>query len=71
MGGILINKNFMTNEQKGQVYGRLLNEHTKIGNQISEIKGESIDLNIQQKDKIRQLESIQLKIMRDINKLMS
>jgi len=61
----------MTNEQKGQVYGRLLNEHTRVGNQISEIKGESIELNTQQKDKIRQLESTQLKIMRDINRLMS
>ena len=71
MKGILINKYIMTNEQKGQVYGRLLTEHTKVGNQISEIKGESIDLNTQQKEKIRQLESIQLKIMRDINRLMS
>ncbi len=61
----------MTNEQKGVMYGKLLNEHTKVGNQISEIKGQSIDLNVQQKEKIKQLESIQIRIMRDINRLMS
>ena len=64
-------RNIMTNEQKGEVYGRLLNEHTKVGNQISEIKGQSIDLNTQQKENIRQLESVQLRIMRDINRLMN
>jgi hypothetical protein len=61
----------MTNEQKGVMYGKLLNEHTKVGNQISEIKGQSIDLNAHQKEKIKQLESIQIRIMRDINRLMS
>lgn len=61
----------MTNEQKAVMYGKLLNEHTKVGNQISEIKGQSIDLNQQQKDRIKQLESLQVRIMRDINRLMS
>lgn len=61
----------MTNEQKAVIYGQLLNEHTKIGNQISEIKGQSIDLNPKEKEKIKHLESLQVRIMRDINRLMS
>jgi len=59
----------MTNEQKASAYGQLLNEHTRIGNQISEIKGQNIDLDEKQKQKVRQLESLQVKIMRDINRL--
>ena len=35
----------MTNEQKAQQYGQLLNEHTRLGNKIASIKGESIELN--------------------------
>jgi hypothetical protein len=61
----------MTNEQKAQQYGQLLNEHTKIGNKINEIKGQSIDLNRQQLDEIKRLESKQLLIMNFINRLMS
>lgn len=61
----------MNNEQKAAIYGQLLNEHTRIGNQIAELKGQDIDLNQKQKDKIRQLESLQVKIMRDINRLFS
>ena len=32
----------MNDQQKAEQYGRLLNEHTKLGNQVSEIKGENI-----------------------------
>jgi uncharacterized protein YjcR len=59
----------MTNEQKASAYGQLLNEHTRIGNQISEIKGQNLELNQQQLQKVKQLESLQVKIMRDINRL--
>ena len=59
----------MNLESKARVYGELLNEHTRIGNQISEIKGQNIDLDEKQKQKVRQLESLQVKIMRDINRL--
>lgn len=61
----------MNNEQKASAYGQLLNEHTRIGNQIAEIKGQNLELNQQQIQKVRQLESLQVKIMRDINRLFS
>lgn len=61
----------MTNEQKAQQYGQLLNEHTRIGNKINEIKGQSIDLSQNQLNEIKRLESKQLLIMNFINRLMS
>ena len=61
----------MTNEQKAEKYGQLLNEHTKISNAINEIKGQSIDLNKDQLNKIKQLESQQIWIMNVINRMMS
>lgn len=61
----------MTNEEKAVIYGRLLNEHTRVGNKISEIKGQDINLTNEQKEKIRFLETTQIKIMRDINRLFS
>ena len=61
----------MTNEQKAEKYGQLLNEHTKISNAINEIKGQSIDLNKDQLNKIKQLESQQIWIMNVINIMMS
>ena len=39
----------MNNDQKAALYGRLLNEHTRLQNEIASIKGESIELNQQQK----------------------
>lgn len=59
----------MTEEQKAQVYGNLLNEHTKHFNQINRIKAESLDLNQEQKQKIHQLEEKQRKIMEQIKNL--
>lgn len=61
----------MTNQEKAQVYGQLLNQHTRIGNKISEIKGQSIDLNKEQLAEIKNLESQQIQIMNSINKLLS
>ena len=61
----------MTKEEKAQIYGMLLNEHTKCFNEINRIKAESLDLNSDQKRRIFQLESKQNEIMRQINKLLS
>ena len=58
-------------EQKAAIYGQLLNDHTRLHNQIQEIKGQSIDLNQKQLQEIRQLEQKQLFIMQQINRLMS
>lgn len=58
-------------EQKAAIYGQLLNDHTRLHNQIQEIKGQNIDLNQKQLQEIRQLEQKQLFIMQQINRLMS
>ena len=47
----------MTNEQKAILYNQLMGEYTKVQNQISSIKGESINLNEQQLGQIRELEN--------------
>ena len=47
----------MTNEEKAILYNRLMGEYTRVQNQISSIKGESINLNEQQLGQIRHLES--------------
>ena len=61
----------ISNEQKAQIYGQLLNDHTRLHNQINEIKGHNIDLNQKQLQQIRELEQRQMVIMRQINQLMS
>ena len=60
----------MDNEQKAAIYGRLLNEHTRLQNEISSIKGESIELNQQQSIRIKEFEKKQIGIMNDINRLL-
>ena len=47
----------MTNEEKAKLYNQLMGEYTRVQNQISSIKGESINLNEQQLGQIRYLES--------------
>jgi hypothetical protein len=59
----------MTEEQKAQVYGNLLNEHTKYFNEINRIKSESLDLNREQRQRIEELEKRQVKIMEQIKQL--
>jgi len=61
----------MNQEQKAQKYGELLNEHTRTGNRISEIKGEDIEMNPQQLKKIQELQNRQVQIMSELNKLFS
>ena len=60
----------MDNEQKAAIYGRLLNEHTRLQNEISSVKGESFDLNTEQRNRINKLEQTQIRIMNDINRLL-
>jgi len=50
----------MENSQKAQMYGQLLNEHTRVGNQISEIKSEHFEMNDEQMRRIRVLENQQV-----------
>ncbi len=61
----------MNNDQKAALYGQHLNEHSRLQNEISSIKGESIDLNKEQSDRIKLLQQRQIKIMNDINRLLS
>ena len=56
----------MNNEQKAQRYNYLLSEHTKISNQIQSIKGESIDLNESQLQRISKLNNQLRLIMNEI-----
>ena len=61
----------MNNDQKAAMYGNLLNEHTRLQNEISSIKGESLEMNQQQLKKIKELQQRQLVIMNEINRLLS
>jgi hypothetical protein len=61
----------MTEQYKAQKYGELLNEHTRLSNQVSSIKGEDIEMNQQQMERIRQLQNRQIQIMEEIKKLLS
>jgi hypothetical protein len=54
----------MNNEQKAQMYNQLMYEYTRTQNQISSIKGESINLNESQLKSVRDLES-KLKFLMD------
>jgi hypothetical protein len=46
----------MNNEQKAMVYNQLMFEYTRTQNQIASIKGESISLNQNQINEVRELE---------------
>jgi hypothetical protein len=61
----------MNDEQKAQVYGSLLNEHTKYFNEINRIKADNLDLNREQRLKIQELENKQLEVMEKVKKLFS
>jgi len=54
----------MDNQQKAEMYNQLMYEYTKTQNQISSIKGESIDLNERQLKSVSELES-KLKFLMD------
>jgi hypothetical protein len=66
---LYLNKKNMNQDRKAAIYGDLLNTHTRIGNQISEIKGQSIELNQEQIKNIRMLENQQLQVMSQLRGL--
>jgi len=61
----------MNNEQKAQLYNQLMFEYTKLQNMVSSIKGESINLNQNQLNEIRNLESKMNLIMSKVMSLQS
>ena len=61
----------MNDQQKADQYGKLLNEHTKLGNQVSEIKGENIEMNNSQTARINVLQTRQLQIMNTSRAMLS
>jgi hypothetical protein len=54
----------MNNEQKAQMYNQLMYEYTRTQNQISSIKGESINLTESQLRQVRELEN-KLRVLMD------
>ena len=61
----------MNDQQKADQYGKLLNEHTKLGNQVSEIKGENIEMNSSQQARIKELQTKQIRIMNTIREMLN
>jgi hypothetical protein len=61
----------MNNDQKAQLYSQLTYSFDRLANEISSIKGESIDLNSNQLHKIKQLQEEQGRIMNKLQQIMS
>ena len=61
----------MNDEQKAQKYSQLTYNFDRLANEISSIKGESIDLNQEQQLKIRQLMQKQGEIMSELQRMMN
>ena len=61
----------MNNEQKAQEYSNLTYGFDKIANEIASIKGESIDLNQEQLNKIHKLQEQQGRIMARLQQIMN
>ncbi len=59
----------MNNEEKANVYNQIMYEYTKVQNQISSIKGESIDLNERQLREVRELENRLRFLMEKVSRL--
>lgn len=59
----------MSQEQKAKRYQYLLSEFDKLSNQIASIKGESLELNESQNSRIRQLQTIQGRIVNEMKTL--
>ena len=60
----------MDNEDKARKYDQLMSEYHHIGNQISQVKSESFDLNESQLKQIRNLSQRQTYLMNVINGMM-
>ena len=61
---------YMNDTEKARRYNQLTYFFDKLSNQISSIKGESIDLNPQQLTKIRQIQEQQQRLMAELQRLM-
>ena len=61
----------MNEEQKAQLYSQLTYNYDRLANEIASIKGESIDLNPQQQERIQKLQIEQHKIMSRVQQLMN
>jgi hypothetical protein len=61
----------MNEEQKAQRYNQLTYNFDRLANEISSIKGESIDLNNEQLTKIQKLQEQQGKIMSELQRMMN
>lgn len=61
----------MTQEQKSQMYTQLMNQHTRLDNQINEIKAEHFELNDEQMGRIRALQVKQGQIVYQMQQLMN
>jgi hypothetical protein len=60
----------MTQEQKSQLYSNLLTQHTRLDNQINEIKSENFEMNDEQMGRIRVLQSRQGQLVAQMQQLM-
>jgi hypothetical protein len=60
----------MTQEQKSQLYSNLLLQHTRLDNQINEIKSENFEMNDEQMGRIRVLQSKQGQLVGQMQQLM-
>ena len=61
----------MNEEQKAQEYNNLTYGFDRIANEIASIKGESIDLNPEQLNKIQKLQEQQGRIMARLQQIMT
>jgi hypothetical protein len=61
----------MNDEQKAAKYSQLTYNFDRLANEISSIKGESIDLNQEQHLRIKQLQEQQGRVMNELQKMMS
>ena len=60
----------MTQEQKSQLYSNLLLQHTRLDNQINEIKAENFEMSDEQMGRIRGLQSKQGQLVGQMQQLM-
>jgi hypothetical protein len=61
----------MNDEQKAQQYSNLTYGFDRIANEIASIKGESLDLNQEQLNKIQKLQEQQGRIMAQLQQIMN
>jgi len=59
----------LTNEQKAQIYNKLLFQYQRLAEQVRLIKAESIDVSPQNQRKINMIESEMKRIYNETNRL--